>query len=73
MTTPERSVEETAKKFNNDMAFQLKPTNDTMEAVRLAHKMVIELLTAERQKREEDVSEAYAQGWNEGQQALTQL
>jgi hypothetical protein len=51
----ERSVEETAKKFNNDMAFQLKPSNDTMKAVRLAHKMVTELLNAERQKKNEAV------------------
>ena len=53
--TPERSVEETAKKFNNDMAFQLNPTNDTIKAVRLAHKMVTELLQSERQKRDEVV------------------
>ena len=49
------SVEETAKKFNNVMAFQLNPSNDTMKAVRLAHKMVIELLQAERQRCEEMV------------------
>jgi hypothetical protein len=68
MNTPERSVEEIAKKFNNDMAFQLTPltpSNDTIKAVRLAHKMVIELLKAERKKRDEAVEAERERIWTE--------
>jgi len=51
-------IEELAKKFNHDMAFQLTPSNDTMKAVRLAHKMVIELLQSQASQYEREKMEA---------------
>ena len=48
MTTNPRSVEEVARKFNNELGFQLQPSHDTMQAVRLAHSKVKTILTTER-------------------------
>jgi hypothetical protein len=39
-----KTIEEQAKEFNNALASNLVPSNDTMNAVRLAHKMVEEAL-----------------------------
>jgi hypothetical protein len=51
------TIEDVAKKFNNDMALQLTPSNDTMKAVRLAHKMVTELLQSQAEKYEREKRE----------------
>jgi ABC-type uncharacterized transport system substrate-binding protein len=52
-----RSVEEIVKDFGNSIAFQLKPSNDTMEAVRLVRKELTILLTAEHTAQREMVEE----------------
>ena len=40
-----KSIEEVVKEFNNQMAMQLTPSNDTMHAVRLAKKMLTQTIT----------------------------
>lgn len=43
MNTP-KTIEERIKEFGNKLAFELKPSNDTMEAVRLMREKLPELL-----------------------------
>ena len=53
-----KSNEEIVKEFGNSLAFQLKPSNDTMEAVRLARKELLPILDAKDQAHKAEVEEA---------------
>jgi len=52
---PEGDLKTVVRKFANSLSFQLSPSNDTMEAIRLLTKELPALLHQEREKAVEKV------------------
>jgi hypothetical protein len=50
MTTPPERIEDISRKFNNKLALQLTPSNDTITAVRTARKLFEEYLITHHQQ-----------------------